>query len=148
MDEANIISASTESRLVQELARLEADTHRQFVIVTTPSLEGQPIATWSIDLAREIGLGRQHHSDGIMLVVAPTERKVRVEVGCGLEAWLPDEYAAMIIREHMLPLFRESRLQDGIDAGAEMIIARLRSDPRDDETVAQDAREACPSLAD
>lgn len=91
------------------------------MVVTVPTLGGQRIEDYGLGLGRHWGVGRAGHDDGILLLVAPNERQVRIEVGYGLERKVPDELAGQIMREHLLPAFRDNRMQDGILAGAAAI---------------------------
>jgi uncharacterized protein len=125
VDMANILSPGQTAALTEKAAALETRKGHQFVIVTVATLNGQTIEAYSLALGRGWGIGRKGHDDGVLLVVAPGERKVRIEVGYGLERVLRDEDAARIIQETILPEFREGRLPDGISKGADAIIARL-----------------------
>lgn len=125
VDQANILPAGTERQLNAKLAGLQRRTRHQLAIVTIPSLQGHAIEQYSVTLARRWGIGRAHYDDGVLLLVAPNERKVRIEVGYGLEATLTDPRCAEIIRNLMLPRFKKGDLPGGISAGADSIIARL-----------------------
>ncbi len=126
-DAAGILSAGEEAALTTKLKRLEGKTGRQFVVATVRSLGGRDVADFTTDLANSWGVGRAEQNDGLVLLVAPTERKVRIAVGYGLERRLPNAICQQIIDEHMLPRFRQGDLPGGIEAGADALIARLRS---------------------
>ncbi|MDX1704717.1 MAG: TPM domain-containing protein, partial [Altererythrobacter ishigakiensis] len=98
VDAANIIDDATEAELAQELAALEAQSQRQLVIATIPDLQGYDITDYGYQLGREWGIGDAERNDGALLIVAPNERKVRIEVGYGLEGYLTDAYSALIIQ--------------------------------------------------
>lgn len=119
VDGAAILSPEFEQRMTARLAALEQETKVQLVVATTPNLEGRDIATYALDLANGWGLGDRDRDDGLLLLVAPHERKVRIEVGRGLEASVRDEDAATIIRDDILPHFREGQFETGIDNGVE-----------------------------
>src|ERR1051326_1924547 len=85
VDAANILSGDTKSDLNQKLAALEAKTSRQLVVVTIPSLGGYDIADYGYQLGRAWGVGQAKLNNGVLLIVAPTEHRVRIEVGYGLE---------------------------------------------------------------
>ena len=125
VDEANIIPAQAERRLDHKLAGLQRRTRHQLAIVTVSSLQGHDIADYANRLGRTWGVGRRHYDDGVLMVVAPTEHRVRIEVGYGLEATLTDPRCAEIIRDRILPYFRLQDFPGGITAGADAIIARL-----------------------
>lgn len=95
------------------------------VVVTVPTLEGQEIAAFTRDLGNAWGIGRIGKDDGVVLLVAPTERKVRIAVGFGLEEQLTDAVCQHIVDAEMLPRFREGDLPAGIAAGADALIERL-----------------------
>jgi uncharacterized protein len=121
VDAADILSFESEQRLSVRLARLEEETKVQLVVATTPSLGGRTIEDYSLDLANTWELGDAARNDGLLLLVAPNDRKVRIEVGSGLEATVRDEDAAAIIAEHILPAFRQEAFERGVEAGVESL---------------------------
>lgn len=125
VDDAEMLDGQTEARITQQSETLEAETGNQFVTVTVQSLDGRTIEEFGLALGRHWGIGRATHDDGILLVVAPAERRVRIEVGCGLEKVMTNSQAQKIIDERILPNFREGRMQQGIVAGADAIVAIL-----------------------
>ena len=127
VDQANILPPAAEARLNRELADLQRQTRHQLAIATVPDLQGYAIEDYSLRLARAWGVGRRHYDDGVLLLVAPRERKVRIEVGYGLEATLTDPRCATIIRDRILPRFRERDLPGGVSAGADAIVALLKA---------------------
>ena len=124
-DAAGVLSPAHEASLSAKLERLERATHHQMVVVTVPSLDGLDIATFATSLANKWGIGRKGHNDGVVLLIAPNERKVRIAVGYGLEKTLTNPVCKQIIDEQMLPHFREGDLPTGIQAGVDSLIARL-----------------------
>jgi uncharacterized protein len=124
-DAANIIGAEQEAALSNQLARFEQATSLQMVVVTVNSLNGQDVADFARDLANEWGIGREDLNDGVVVLVAPNERKVRIAVGYGLEQALPISLCQSIIDEQMLPRFREGNLERGIEAGVSALIDEL-----------------------
>ena len=129
VDAANIIGAETEAQLVGELETLESDTGVQLVVATTPSLEGRSIDAYSLDLANAWALGSAERNDGLMVLVAPTERQVRIEVGLGLEESVTDAEAQAIIDEAMSSAFRSGDFDGGIIDGVERL--KLEVAPQD-----------------
>jgi uncharacterized protein len=125
MDTANLLTSADEAALTARSADLEKATGHQFVIVTLPSLDGRSIEKVGLALANGWGIGRKDADDGVLLIVAPTERKVRIEVGCGLETTLTDGEADTIIQQTILPRFRKAEMPKGIAAGAEAIIREI-----------------------
>ena len=106
VDAANVIDEATEARLTQQLDEFEERNQRQFVVATVPTLDDHDIADYGYQLGREWSLGDTENNDGIILLVAPNERRMRVEVGYGLEAIIPDGLAYEYV-EGMKPYFRD-----------------------------------------
>ena len=125
-DAAHILSPEQISGLTLKLERLERTTKHQLVIATVPSLGGRDVTDFTRDLANKWGIGRKGYDDGVVLLVAPNERKVRIAVGYGLEKTLTHEVCQQIIDSAMLPRFRKNDLPGGIGAGTDELIARLR----------------------
>lgn len=125
VDQAEVIPKGAEHQLNQKLATLQRRTQHQLVVATVASLQGYPINEFSLKLANSWGVGRRGYDDGVLLLVAPGERRVRIEVGYGLETTLTDLRCAAIIRDQILPRFRAGDISGGISAGADAIVARL-----------------------
>lgn len=124
VDPAHVLPNVTVSNLDRQLAAYERRTRHQFVVVIAPSLGGSDIDLYSIRLFRRWGIGRRGVNDGIGLLIAPNERKARIEVGLGLERALPDDVAASVLRE-VFPRFRAGHIAGGTDAGVTAIIAAM-----------------------
>lgn len=129
VDEAGLLSARTEATLTADLAALEQQTGAQFVVVTLPDLQGYPIAEYGYQLGRHWGIGRADEDDGVMLIVAQAERKVRIEVGYGLEGELTDALSSVIIQQRITPRFRQGDFDGGVLDGSRAIIEQLGADP-------------------
>lgn len=129
VDAAELLSPAEEAALDQKLAALETASSRQLVVVTVPDLQGYPIEDYGYRLGRTWGIGQAEANNGAILLVAPNERKVRVEVGYGLEPILTDALSSVIIQSQILPRFREGDFPGGIIAGADAIIAQLQAPP-------------------
>jgi uncharacterized protein len=129
MDAANVLSPAVESELTALSAALEQRRTDQFVIVTVPSLEGQTIERYSLEHFNAWGIGRADVNNGVMLLVAPNERKVRIETGRGTRVVLPDADCLRIIETVMLPRFQNRDFDGGVTAGARAIIERLEQAP-------------------
>ncbi|MBJ7409930.1 MAG: TPM domain-containing protein, partial [Phenylobacterium sp.] len=95
VDNAEILSPAAEARLTQELATLEQQTAHQLVVATLPDLQGYEIEDYGYQLLRTWGVGRKEQDDGAILIVAPNQRKVRIEVGYGLEPVLTDALSSL-----------------------------------------------------
>lgn len=139
VDEANIISPEAEAQLEQRLAALETQSQRQLVVATIPDLQGYEIADYGYRLGREWGIGDVERNDGALLLVAPNERRVRIEVGYGLEGIMTDALSALIIQNQITPRFREGDYDGGILAGTETIIQQLQLPEEEARQVAQQA---------
>jgi uncharacterized protein len=121
VDRADVLSPATQQQLESRLAAYERETSHQIVVHTTPSLEGLTIEQYSIRVAEAWKAGHKGLDNGLILTVAPDERKVRIEVGYGLEGVVPDAVASRIIRETILPAFRRGDLEAGILAGVDRL---------------------------
>lgn len=126
VDGANLLDPVREQAITEKLANLESTTGRQLVVATVPSLQDYPIEDYGYRLGRAWGIGTAADNDGAILLVAPNERKVRIEVGYGLEPILTDALSSIIIRETILPRFRDGDMPGGIMAGVDAIVEQLR----------------------
>jgi uncharacterized protein len=125
VDRANLLSAAQREELTQKLEELEKKTTAQFVVVTLTSLSGRTIEEYGYQLGRHWGIGQKATNNGALLIVAPNERKVRIEVGYGAEGVLPDAVTSLIIQRVIIPKFRANDYAGGIVAGADEIIKVL-----------------------
>ncbi|MBV1688290.1 TPM domain-containing protein [Novosphingobium sp. G106] len=125
VDAANVIPDDIEGILTIKLETLETQSRRQLVIVTLPDLQGYEISDYGYQLGRAWGVGSKEKSDGVLLIVAPKERKVRIEVGYGLEGVLTDGFSSLIISQEIVPKFKKGDMPGGIEAGADAIIHQL-----------------------
>ncbi|MEM6926540.1 MAG: TPM domain-containing protein [Myxococcota bacterium] len=139
VDEAGLLSARTEQALVADLAGLEAQTGAQLVVVTLPDLQGYPIEEFGYQLGRHWGIGRADEDDGVLLIVAEAERKVRIEVGYGLEGVLTDAWSSVTIRRVIVPRFRQGDFDGGVLAGSRAIVEQLGADPETQRARVRDA---------
>lgn len=114
MDQAGILSDSARTKLEQQLSAYEKQTGHQFALLTIASLEGVPIEDYSIRVAERWKLGDEKRDDGLILVIAKQEKKMRIEVGYGLEGAVPDAIAARVIRHQLRPQFREGNFDAGV----------------------------------
>ena len=128
VDGANILSDATRQDLDGKLAALEAKTSRQLVVVTLASLNGYEISDYGYQLGRAWGIGQKKLNNGVLLIVAPNERKVRIEVGYGLEPILTDAFSSIIIQQEILPRFRGGDYDGGVEAGVAALIQQLSLD--------------------
>lgn len=142
VDQAQLLSPEAETALTAKLEALERDTSDQLVVVTVDSLQDREIEEYGYQLGRTWGIGQADDDNGVLLIVAPEERKVRIEVGYGLEPVLTDALSALIIHNEILPSFREGYFERGILQGVAAIDAQLRLDPA--EAQARAAAAAAP----
>lgn len=134
VDNANLLTGETQQSITTELASLEEKTGDQIVVVTLPSLSGYDIETYANSLFRRWALGQKQINNGVMLLVAPNERAVRIEVGYGLEGVLTDALSATIINAIILPNFREENFDKGIKDGVTAIEEVLTGNKADFES--------------
>lgn len=127
-DNAGLLSAQARASLEAKLQAHEEATGQQFVLLTIPSLEGEPIENYSIEVVEEWKLGREKEDDGLLLLVSAGDRKMRIEVGYGLEGVIPDALASRVIREVLAPAFRAGNFGGGIEQAFEVLMAVGRGD--------------------
>ncbi|MBD7940528.1 TPM domain-containing protein [Brevundimonas guildfordensis] len=147
VDDAQLLTPQQEQALTGKLEALEQQTGDQLVVVTLPSLQDQEIEDFGYQLGRHWGIGQKENDGGALLIVAPNERKVRIEVGYGLEGVLTDAYSSLIIRNDILPPFREGDYATGIIAGTDAIITQLTADPAEAQARAEEAKSAATATA-
>lgn len=131
VDNADILTPQQEAELTQKLAILEQQTTDQLVVVTLPTLNDYDIADYGYQLGRHWGIGQAEANNGALLIVAPNDRKVRIEVGYGLEGILTDAYSALTIQNHILPPFRNGDYYSGINAGVDQLVYQMTLDPEE-----------------
>ncbi len=128
VDGAGVISVPARQRIEQKLAAYEQKTSDQIVVATVPSLQDLPIEDFANRLFRFWKLGQAKTNNGVLLLIAPSERKLRIEVGYGLEGSLTDALSRIIISGAIAPKFKTGDYAGGIDAGVDAIIATLSGD--------------------
>jgi uncharacterized protein len=145
VDDAHVLSPQTQADLTAKLAALEQKTGDQVVVVTLPSLQGYEIEDYGYQLGRAWGVGQKGKNNGVLFIVAPNERKVRIEVGYGLEPVLTDALTSVILQESVLPKFRAGDVEGGVVAGTDAIVEQLGLDPAQAQARAQAAAQAPPA---
>jgi uncharacterized protein len=125
VDDAGVLNASTRNELTDMLAAHERATGEQVVVVTLDSLQGFSIEDFGYQLGRYWGIGQRGKNNGVLLIVAPKEHKVRIEVGYGLEGWLTDATSRTIIETDILPSFKRGDFNAGVLAGTTSILKVL-----------------------
>src|ERR1043166_181276 len=144
VDQANLLSPEQAQQLSQRLDALQRATSRQLVVATVPSLQDLPIEDYGYQLGRAWGIGQRGANNGIILLVAPNEHKVRIEVGYGLEGIVTDALSSQIINQQILPHFRSNPpdYAGGIIAGTNALIQQLQAPPEAAEQAAVAALQA------
>src|SRR5450432_1638878 len=131
VDEAGVLDDAARTALTGSLAELEQKTTDQLVVVTLKSLQGTSIEDYGYQLGRHWQIGQKDKDSGVLLIVAPNERKVRIEVGYGLEGTLTDAVTKLIIENSILPRFKVDAYPGGIKRGVEDIIQVLGGDAQE-----------------
>lgn len=145
-DYANVISKSDEAEIEGYLQQLDEQTGVQLMVLTIPSMDGDDIASYSMKVAEKWGTGHSGKDNGVLLVVAMEEHDLRIEVGYGLEDKLTDAKCGLIIRNVMIPEFKNGNYSDGIVKGvrniagvasdnAELISKRVQNDDEDESGI-------------
>jgi uncharacterized protein len=129
VDQAGLLDSTAQAQITAKLAALEQKTGTQLVVVTLASLDGDDIADYGYQLGRAWGIGQKGKNNGVLLIVAPNERKVRIEVGYGLEGMLTDLQSDLIIRNDILPRFRAGDFPAGIERGVDDLVQVLSGGP-------------------
>lgn len=127
-DAADILTGEEETRLSDRLARYEARTKHQMVVATTPSLNGVRVDNFGTCLGNRWKIGRKDHGDGILILVAPNERRMRIATGLGMEKILTDDKALAVIHQ-MTPQFKNADYAGGLSTGIDAIAAQTGDTP-------------------
>ncbi len=127
-DYAGLMPPERARALEDRLARFEQETGHQVAVLTIPSLQGEPLEDFSIKVAENWKIGQKGFDNGVILLIARDDRKIRIEVGYGLEGVLPDAIASRIIREIIIPRFRANDYPGGIEAGIDAILKVTRGE--------------------
>lgn len=128
VDDANLLKQETKNELITLLENEEANSSNQVVVVTLKSLDGYTIDEYSIDLARHWKIGQKGKDNGVLLVIAPNERKTRIEVGYGLEGVLTDKISHEIITYTLIPAFKKGDFNGGVLKATKKIISAINGE--------------------
>jgi uncharacterized protein len=129
VDDAHVLSPQAQADLTAKLAALEQKNGDQLVVVTLPSLQGYEISDYGYQLGRAWGIGQKGKDNGAIFIVVPSEHKVRIEVGYGLEPVLTDAMSSVILQSAVLPKFRAGDIEGGVVGGTDAIVQQLGLDP-------------------
>jgi len=127
-DQAHVLSPEAAQRLERTLTDYERATGHQFALLTLASLEGAPIEDYSIKVAEAWRLGDAKRDDGLILIVAAADRKMRIEVGYGLEGAVPDALAARVVRHQLTPAFRQGKFDAGIEQAFDTLMKAAKGE--------------------
>jgi uncharacterized protein len=131
VDQAQILDATARTRIEGKLEQLESKTTTQLVVVTLRSLQGYDISDYGYRLGRAWGIGQKGKNNGAILLVAPSDRRVRIEVGYGLEGTITDAVSRLIIENAILPRFRAGDFPGGIERGVDDLVLLLSGNEED-----------------
>jgi uncharacterized protein len=128
-DYAGVMSQEQTRTMESQLAQFEQDTGHQVAVLTIPTLDGEDIEGFSIRVAENWKIGKKGFDNGVILVVAIKDRKLRLEVGYGLEGVLPDAIAKRITSDYIVPHFRSQDYAGGIIAGIDAVLKVIKNEP-------------------
>ncbi|MBK7469480.1 MAG: TPM domain-containing protein [Betaproteobacteria bacterium] len=140
VDNAEILSAAAREQVEQAIKAHEGTSTDQIAVLTVPSLEGESVEQFATKVFETWKLGQKDKDNGVLVLISPKDRRLRIEVGYGLEGKLPDVAASRIIRNVITPRFKENNYDRGVVDGVEAIVAQLEgrgSVPADGESAAQ-----------
>lgn len=127
-DTAGLLSPEAVTRIDTQLRQFDQQTSTQVVVVTVPSLNGEESAAYANRLFRKEGVGQKSTNNGVLLLVTKTDRKLRIEVGRGLEGALPDATAKEIIDTVIVPHLKRGDFDKGVDAGVASIMSAVKGE--------------------
>ena len=128
VDQTNTLSTEQKATLAEQIAAERTKSGNQIAIVIVPSLENGSIEEYSLDIAREWGIGTAENNNGVLLLIAKNDRLLRIEVGTGLEGALTDVQSGRIIRDDIRPLFQQEKYFEGVQAGLTSIIEAINGE--------------------
>ena len=129
-DLAKSLPADTIQSLESLAQTVEHETTAQLTVVIVPSLGGQTVEQYALTLFNQWGIGQKETNNGVLLLVAPNERRVRIEVGYGVEPLLSDVLCGELLDEFVIPEFKRGAIDQGIQSGAEQLATILRNNPK------------------
>ena len=148
VDQADILTPAQEVGLSAKLQALEQQSGRQLVVATIATLDDYPIEDYGYRLGRAWGIGSKDNDDGALLIVAPNDRRLRIEVGYGLEPILTDALSSQIVNAAIVPRFKAGDYPGGINAGVDAIAEQLKLPPEEAQARAAAAERAARERED
>jgi len=145
-DLAGLLTPEASRSIEADLAEFEKVESTQIVVLTIPALEGEALEEYSIKVAEEWKIGQAGKGNGVILLVAKQERKVRIEVGRGLEGTLTDLVSGRIIRSAIAPRFKAGDFDGGVIAGTNAIMAAVKGEYMADDRSGRQAGKAAPPV--
>lgn len=148
-DKTGTLSSSETTSLETKLANFDKQTSTQVVVYIISTLDGESLEDKSYEIAEQNGIGRKSKNNGVLLFIVKDDRKLRIEVGYGLEGALPDATCDQIIRKEITPAFKQAKYYDGINAGVDAIIKATKGEYKNDTKEKNDDDYICgmPILA-
>ena len=128
-DNSNLLSIDQKASIEQNLADYEKNSGSQVLVVIIDSLGGYDIEQYSLKLVSEFGLGRKNIDDGVLLLISKQDKRMRIEVGKGLEGAIPDVLAGRIVKDILAPSFKEGRFYEGIQEALKYILSYISKEP-------------------
>ena len=141
-DGSDLIPPAEEAAMDARLREFNARTGNAVIVATVPSLGGESVERYSTKLFETWGIGGAERDAGVLLLVAPNERQMRIEVGYGLHPYITDILSGRIIRNDITPHFKAGDMAGGIEAGVDAIVAQLELAPEDAKAIAEAAAAA------
>lgn len=146
VDQTNTLTAEQKAALAAKIAEERKATGNQIAILMIPTLDGDALENYSLNVAREWGIGQKERNSGVLLLIVKDDKRIRIEVGYGLEGALPDIRSSRIIRDRIRPAFQQNDYYGGVNAGVDGIIAAIHGevDPNLSETTSTDQTNTFP----
>lgn len=136
-DAAGILTSNEKNKLESKLRDFESVSSNEIVVVIVPSLEGETIERFAVKLFEQWGIGKEKNDNGVLLFISSGDREIRIEVGYGLEGALTDLQSSWIIRNILVPEFREERYFNGISKAVDSIMAATKGEYVPSDSTAQ-----------
>ncbi len=143
-DYAGVLGQDQARSLESQLAQFEQETGHQVAVLTVPTLDGEDIEGFSIRVAESWKIGKKGFDNGVILVVAVKDRRLRLEVGYGLEGVLPDAIAKTIISDYVVPRFRAQDYTGGIVTGVDAVLRVIKNEPLPESARQRNQSEGSP----